>query len=198
MRPLRDEGGRRRDVLLVLDSYRGHLIDHVGQTMRLIRLTRAMIPVGCTLLVQPQDVSINRAFEVGVRHHYSTWFEEEGIGYTTPADVPEEMVRTAFLTCAISNAEDGREDHMILAHLRDKAEVEVLEDVMEELDEMVPSPFYSDPAVAPTDATVESEAEAVLAADADEADEEVVPPNSDSSESDDDSAGNADEWSDEG
>ncbi|CAI7863073.1 unnamed protein product [Closterium sp. NIES-53] len=219
MRPLRDEGSRRKDVLLVLDSYRGHLTERVGQTMRLFRLTRAVISGGCTPLVQPLDVSINRAFKAGVRHRYGNWFEEDGITSTTPAgnlkkppaklilkwideswaNVPEEMVRKAFLTCGISNEEDESQDHLILAHMRDSGEVEVMEDVMEEeQDELVHNPFYPAPVVTPPDVTVEMEEEAVLAAEVEEADEEAVPAKSDSSESDDGNAGRADDWSDEG
>ncbi|CAI5978255.1 unnamed protein product [Closterium sp. NIES-64] len=54
------------------------------------------------------------------------------------------MVRKAFLTCGISNAKDEREDHLILTHLQDTAKVEnVME---EELDELIPNPFYPAPA----------------------------------------------------
>ncbi|CAI5488207.1 unnamed protein product [Closterium sp. Naga37s-1] len=95
------------------------------------------------------------------------------------ADVPKEMVRKEFLTCGISNAE-----------------LEMMEDATE--DELVPNPFYPAPAVIPPYATVEAEEEAVLAAEAAKADEEALPPNSDSSESGDGLAGNRDEWSDEG
>ncbi|CAI7760896.1 unnamed protein product [Closterium sp. NIES-54] len=81
----------------------------------------------------------------------------------------------------------------------DSREVEVLEDVMEEeQDELVPNPFYPAPVVTPPDVTIEMEEEAVLAAEAEEADEEAVPAKSDSSESDDGNANEADEWSDEG
>ncbi|CAI5533764.1 unnamed protein product [Closterium sp. Naga37s-1] len=82
--------------------------------------------------------------------------------------------------------------------MRDSGEVEVLEDVMEEeQDELVSNPFYPAPVVTPFDVTIEMEEEAVLAAEAEEADEEAVPAKSDSSESDDGNANEADEWSDE-
>ncbi|CAI5506962.1 unnamed protein product [Closterium sp. Naga37s-1] len=90
-------------------------------------------------------------------------------------------------------------DHLILAHMRDSGEVEVLEDVMEEeQDELVPNPFYPAPVVTPPDVTVEMEEEAVLAAEAEEVDEEAVPAKSDSSNSEDGNASEADEWSDDG
>ncbi|CAI7882226.1 unnamed protein product [Closterium sp. NIES-53] len=142
LKPLRESTGRRREALVVLDSYRGHLTEAVGQTMRMFRLSRAVIPGGCTPLVQPLDVSINRAFKCGVRHRYSSWFEEEGINTTTKA---EELVKKAFVTCGISNPIDGSEDHLILAHMRDKGEVEVLDDVNDLVDdELVVNPFYAE------------------------------------------------------
>ncbi|CAI7824549.1 unnamed protein product [Closterium sp. NIES-54] len=83
--------------------------------------------------------------------------------------------------------------------MRDSVDVEVLEDVMEEeQDELVPNPFYLVSVVTPLDVTVEMEEEAVLAAEAEEADEEAVPTKSDLSESDDGNTNEADEWSDEG
>ncbi|CAI7930793.1 unnamed protein product [Closterium sp. NIES-54] len=148
MRPLRDEGGRWRDVLLVLDSYRGHLTERVGQTMRLFRLTRAVISGGCTPLVQLLDVSI----KAGVRHVMATGSRRKG----SSAQHPQEH------------------------------------------DDLGPNPFNPALVVTPADVTVEAEEEAVLAAEADEADEKAVPAKSNLSKSDDGPTGDAEEWSDEG
>ncbi|CAI7891540.1 unnamed protein product [Closterium sp. NIES-53] len=163
LKPIRERAGRRREALVVLDSYRSHLTEAIGQTMRMFRLTRAVIPGGCTPLLQPLDVSVNRAFKAGTRHCYGTWFEDIGIntrtraGEMSPAEtvlkwidkswqeVPKELIRKSFVTCGISTKLDGSEDHLVLAHLRDKGEVEVLEDVNEMVeDEVIPNPYFEE------------------------------------------------------
>ncbi|CAI7875931.1 unnamed protein product [Closterium sp. NIES-54] len=66
-----------------------------------------------------------------------------------------------------SDAADS-EDHLIHAHLRDAAEVEVMEDVCkEELDELIPNPFYPNPA-----ATADRDSDAELVAESGEEDVE--------------------------
>ncbi|CAI7878564.1 unnamed protein product [Closterium sp. NIES-54] len=135
-KPLRESTGRRREALVVLDSYRGHLTEAVGQTMRMFRLSRAVIPGGCTPLVQPLDVSINRVFKCGL---VLRWIDESWEA------IPEELVKKAFVTCGISTPIDGSEDHLILAHMRDKGEVEILDDVNDLVDdELVVNPFYAE------------------------------------------------------
>ncbi|CAI7932730.1 unnamed protein product [Closterium sp. NIES-54] len=174
LKPLRDEGGRRNQALLVFDSYKGHLTESVGQTLKM--------------------------FKCGVRHRYGTWFLEVGIGQTTCA---KELVKKSFLTCGISNAEDESEDHLILAHLRDKAEVEVLE---EEEGGAHPNPFYKDPSHTPEPpATKDDEAEDeeeglageedVVDAAAEEGD--GMAPDEEGGEADAEMGG-ADEWSKDG
>ncbi|CAI7911515.1 unnamed protein product [Closterium sp. NIES-54] len=136
LKPLRESTGRRREALVVLNSYRGHLTEAVGQTMRMFRLSRAVIPGGCTPLVQPLDVSINRAFKCGL---VLRWIDESWEA------IPEELVKKAFITCGISTPIDGNEDHLILAHMRDKGEVEVLDDVNDLVDDkLVVNPFYAE------------------------------------------------------
>ncbi|CAI7914821.1 unnamed protein product [Closterium sp. NIES-54] len=82
---MREVARGRKDALLVLDLYQGHITEAVGQTMKLFKLTHAVISGSCTSLVQQLDVLVNHGFKAGVHHRYSTWFEDEGIGYTTPA-----------------------------------------------------------------------------------------------------------------
>ncbi|CAI7930796.1 unnamed protein product [Closterium sp. NIES-54] len=48
---------------------------------------------------------------------------------TAWAQVPTYIIERSFLTTGISNAIDGKEDHLILAHMRDGGEVEVADDV---------------------------------------------------------------------
>ncbi|CAI5990226.1 unnamed protein product [Closterium sp. NIES-65] len=126
LRPLRDGGGRRKEALLTLDSYRGHLTE----------------------------------------------------------SVPEELVRKAFLTCNISNALNGDQDHLILAHLRDKVDIDVLEDVQEEEEDVThPNPFYEDPEEVAARASPQTAAEQEVHADRSLTNEED---NTDKEDNDDD------------
>ncbi|CAI7818648.1 unnamed protein product [Closterium sp. NIES-54] len=142
-------GIRWSKTLLVLDSYRGHITDGVLAKLRWHRVIPAIIPGGCTPLLQPLDVSINRSFKAGLRTFYNDWFADEWVNSFTPAGnlkrppaetvlkwiaqswsaVPEHIIVKAFLTTGISNAVDSSQDHLILAHMRDAGQVEVGEDV---------------------------------------------------------------------
>ena len=50
----------RKPAILVLDSFRGHLTNDVNAAMKKINVCPAVIPGGCTFLLQPLDVSINK------------------------------------------------------------------------------------------------------------------------------------------
>ncbi|CAI7840265.1 unnamed protein product [Closterium sp. NIES-53] len=90
--------------------------------------------------------------------------------------VPEELVKKAFVTCGISTSIDGTEDHLILAHMRDKGEVEVLDDVNEMVDDKtVVNPFYAEVPMPAEELQVEEEDDAAEA-EAEAEDEEGVGP----------------------
>ncbi|CAI7781978.1 unnamed protein product [Closterium sp. NIES-53] len=115
-----------------------------------LNIVPAVIPAGCTADVQSLDVSVNKSFKASVRQQYQSWFEADGMNILTPAEttpnggakwisrawkaVPADLIKKAFLTCGISNALDGSEDHMVMAHRRSQVshEVEVDDDIQED------------------------------------------------------------------
>ncbi|CAI7840013.1 unnamed protein product [Closterium sp. NIES-54] len=72
-------GDRSRKVMLVLDSYRGHLTDAVEAKFGELNIVPAVIPAGCTSEIQPLDVAVNRSFKAAVRQLYQEWLESEGV-----------------------------------------------------------------------------------------------------------------------
>ncbi|CAI7856985.1 unnamed protein product [Closterium sp. NIES-53] len=140
-----------RSAMLVLDSYHGHLTKEVKARFMALNIVSAVIPAGCTADVQPLDVSVNKSFKASVRQQYQLWFEADGMNILTPARnikkspsvvvlkwisrawkaVPADLIKKAFLTCGISNALDGSEDHLVMAHRRSQLshEVEIDDDI---------------------------------------------------------------------
>ncbi|CAI7807172.1 unnamed protein product [Closterium sp. NIES-54] len=144
-------GVQSRSAMLVLDSYRGHLTKEVKARFAVHNIVPAVIPAGCTADVQPLEVSVNKSFKASVCQQYQSWFEADGMNILTPAGnikkppptmvlkwisrawkaVPVDLIKKAFLTCGISNALDGSEDHLVMAHRRSQLshEVEVDNDI---------------------------------------------------------------------
>ncbi|CAI7898194.1 unnamed protein product [Closterium sp. NIES-53] len=124
-----------KSSMLVLDSYRGHLTEGVKEKLCELNCVPAVIPSGCTAEVQPLDVSINKSFKASIR--------SRNLKKPPPAvvlrwvslawkAVPAELIKRAFLTCGISNALDGSEDGLAMAHRRTQltAEVDVDDDII--------------------------------------------------------------------
>ncbi|CAI7857721.1 unnamed protein product [Closterium sp. NIES-53] len=132
-------GVRIRKVMLVLDSFRGHLTDVVKAKFGELNIVPAAIPAGCTFEIQPFDVAVNRSFEAAVRRLYQEWFESEGVDCLTEREltlkriskawkvVPKELIERSFLTGGIGIALDGSQDNLCMQHRRDaiKGEVEL-------------------------------------------------------------------------
>ncbi|CAI7771424.1 unnamed protein product [Closterium sp. NIES-54] len=145
-------GRHARSSMVVLDSYRGHLTEGVKEKFRELNYVPAIIPSGCTAEIQPLDVCINKSFKASVRHQYQKWFQEEGQEQLTRAGnlkkpppevvvrwisrgwkaVPADLIKCAFLTCGISNALDGCEDGLAMAHRRSQltAEMDVSDSII--------------------------------------------------------------------
>ena len=70
--------------LLVLDSFRGHLVNSVKNRFKEKQTNLAVIPGGLTCKLQPLDVAINKSFKANLRQYYNTWINSE-VHALTPA-----------------------------------------------------------------------------------------------------------------
>ena len=60
---------------LILDQATSHDKSVVDQLCKEVQTI--YIPKGCTSLVQPLDVSVNRPFKVAIRKQWMKWMDEE-------------------------------------------------------------------------------------------------------------------------
>ena len=68
---------KRQPSLLVMDSFRCHFTDKVKKEVRKAGGTTAIIPGGCTPVLQPLDVSINKPFKAAVKTQWVTYIRNE-------------------------------------------------------------------------------------------------------------------------
>jgi hypothetical protein len=59
--------------LLVLDSFRGHIVSSVKNQLVEKNTNIAVIPGGCTSKLQPLDVAINKSFKSKVKIIYNSF-----------------------------------------------------------------------------------------------------------------------------
>ncbi|CAI7797996.1 unnamed protein product [Closterium sp. NIES-54] len=123
-------GVQSRSAMLVLDSYRGHLTKEVKARFAALNIVLAVIPAGCTVDVQPLDVSVNKSFKARNIKKPPPEVVLKWISRAWKA-VPADLIKKSFLTCGICNALDRSEDHLVMAHRRSQLshEVEVDDDI---------------------------------------------------------------------
>lgn len=119
--------GRR---LLVWDAYKCHTVEDIAT--HIIRQTNTdvcLIPGGLTKLVQPADVSWNKAFKTAYKAKYSEWMASGQKSYTAAGNMrapnkaqclkwvkecwsslSSELIQKSFRSCGISVNVDGSED----------------------------------------------------------------------------------------
>ena len=122
-----------RKRLLVWDTYKCHLMPVVQASLRAKKIDTGMVPGGCTPHIQAPDVSWNKPFKALCAEKYDTWMEEVGIHCETDAgnlkppppsaivqwvldawkELPTELIRKSFVTCALTTAIDGSDDDQI-------------------------------------------------------------------------------------
>ena len=128
----RPGGLRTKASLLVWDQFRAHLCDSVKTELKELNTSQAVIPGGCTSLLQPLDVCINKPFKDHLRTYWNQWMMEGDHEYTKggaqkKADlistvkwvinawsaISPEIIIKSFKKTGISNEMNGEEDDML-------------------------------------------------------------------------------------
>ena len=121
---------RKKQSVLVWDSFQALLTDEVKADLNRQKIDVAVIPGGLTPVLQPLDKCLNKPFKDNVRRKYLAWMISSPFDYTLAGkqkapsrnlvlrwvheawrEIPVEMVAKSFKTCGISNSLDGTEDN---------------------------------------------------------------------------------------
>lgn len=121
----------RRPSILVLDSFRGHITKNVKELLKKHNVVPAVIPGGCTSLLQPLDVSVNKPIKDYSKQLWCDYMEANPMAKTATkqqmvdwvveaiSHIQKNIVAKSFKVTGISNSLDGSEDHMINSNIRE-------------------------------------------------------------------------------
>ena len=123
---------RKRPSLLFLDSFSAHLTDKVKDKFKTYNTTVVVIPGGCTSVLQPLDVSINKPVKAILRQSWEQYMLDQTNTSSGKISPPSKqaivnwieeandklnskpcIVKKAFLVTGLSNALGGYEDRLI-------------------------------------------------------------------------------------
>ena len=71
--------------ILFLDSFKVHLLGSVADAIQRLGVELEIIPPGCTGLVQPIDVGINKPFKANMRKIYTEWLLDQDADAAIPS-----------------------------------------------------------------------------------------------------------------
>lgn len=121
----KNNNGSGTPMLMVYDSFRGHLEESVKEKFKEYNYDLAVIPGGLTSICQPLDVAINKPFKDNLRKEWHLWMASGGAGQTAGGNlrrakigdvcgwvkrsweqISDEIIINSFKSCHISNTLD--------------------------------------------------------------------------------------------
>ena len=120
-----NSSGSRNPMMMVYDSFRGHLEESVKNKFQDRGFDLAVIPGGLTSMCQPLDVAINKPFKDNLRKEWHLWMANGGAGLTAGGNlrrakigdvcgwvkrsweqISDEVIINSFKNCHISDVLD--------------------------------------------------------------------------------------------
>ena len=119
--------------LMIWDSFRSHISQSTKNILRSMRVDSAIIPGGCTGLIQPADVNWNRSVKTHFTKSYDSWLADDAEhSYTAGGNmkpppfekiaswikdawdaIPTSQIINSMKQCGLAVAGDGSEDQEI-------------------------------------------------------------------------------------
>ena len=84
---IRSNGRSRAPMMMVYDSFKGHLEESVKEKFRDSGFYLAVIPGGLTSLCQPLDTAINKPFKDNLRKEWHLWMANGSAGETVAGNL---------------------------------------------------------------------------------------------------------------
>jgi len=131
----------RQRSLVVLDSFRCHIMDSIKKQLRKANAELAVIPGGCTSILQPLDVSVNKPFKGWLRASWTEYIRNDAARVDAARKAGEaaakiqppskqlivdwvgsavmklreksDLVRKSFVVTGIAPALNGADDHLV-------------------------------------------------------------------------------------
>lgn len=122
---------KKKPSLLFLDCFKAHLTEKVKEAFGNCNTTVLVIPGGCTSVLQPLDVSINKPIKSYIRHSWEQYMIEKCSGGGNAPKPSKQLlvdwlqnanhmldsnkciVKKSFLVTGLSNSLGRHEDHLI-------------------------------------------------------------------------------------
>ena len=106
------------------DSFKCHINEKIKETLKKMNTVMGVIPGGCTKILQPLDVSINKPFKTIFRELYDEWYQKGEFEYTKGGVIKppnyvlqiqwivdawtkicSEIIKKSFETCGITTSD---------------------------------------------------------------------------------------------